>query len=366
MTPPRLRTVRYARAWLAGPTNFVEEDVVLDRADRQVPGTLTRPGAASAPLPAWVVLHGLTRRGRAHPQLQRFTRALVQSGAVAIVPEVPEWCDIALAPALTVPTIKAAIVGLRQSGWARDAPVGVIGFSFGAPHAIAATAHPDLASAVAGSVGFGAYCSLERTIRFLMTGVHEWKGQRHRVTPDAYGRWILGANFLTAVPEHSGAADVARALRSLAALAGDSGIPSLDPQLDASKSELRAMVAEEHRPLFDVFAPASDALPDAVMAAQVAEALIAAARKVDPAGEPAAALARVTLPVHVLHGRHDSVIPFSEGLRLRDALPANTWSKATITSLFGHSGEESLLAALGSARELPNFLLALRGVLRLV
>jgi predicted esterase len=83
-------------------------------------------------------------------------------------------------------------------------------------------------------------------------------------------------------------------------------------------------------------------------------------------GEPAAALAGVTLPVHVLHGRHDSLIPFSEGLRLRDALPADTWSRATITRLFGHSGEESLLAALRSVRELPAFLGALRRALRMV
>jgi pimeloyl-ACP methyl ester carboxylesterase len=363
---PRLRTVRYARAWLAGPTDFVEEEVTLDRGGRRVAGTVTHPRDASGPLPAWVVLHGVTRRGRSHPQLQRFTRALVQSGAVAIVPEVPEWRDFELAPALALPTIEAAIAGLRDSGRARDAPVGVIGFSFGAPHAIAATAHPDLVGRVAGSVGFGAYCSMERTIRFLMTGTHEWHGRSHRTTPDAYGRWIIAANYLTAVPEHAGAGDVARALRSLASVAGDSGIPSLDPRLDAHKAELRGGLAEDHGQLFDLFAPPADVLPDALRGAQVAEALAAAASRIDPTGEPLEALARVTLPVHVLHGRNDILIPFSEGLRLRDALPASTWSRATITRLFGHSGEESFGAALRSARELPDFLGALRSVLRLV
>jgi pimeloyl-ACP methyl ester carboxylesterase len=365
MPSPRLRTLRYARAWLQGPRRFEDEEVVLDRGDRRVHGTLTRPRGAEGALPSWVVLHGITRRGREHAQLQRFTRALVETGAVAIVPDVPEWRELDLAPRLAVPTIRAAIAGLRDSGWARDEPVGVIGFSFGAPHAIVATAHPHVASDVAGSVAFGAYCSLERTIRFLMTGIHEWEGRTHQLKPDAYGRWIFAANHLTAVPEYAHAADVAFALRSLALLAGDLGLPSLDARLDKRKATLRDSVAEDRRWLFDLFAPPASTLPDAELAGAAAEALAAAARPMDPLGDPVEALAGVTQPVHVLHGRNDVVIPYTEGLRLRAALPADTWSRVTVTRLFGHSGE-TLAGALRSARELPRFLGALRGVLRLV
>jgi pimeloyl-ACP methyl ester carboxylesterase len=366
MPLPQLRTLRYARAWLGGARRFEEENLVLDRGDQRVPATLTRPRRAEEPLPAWVVLHGITRRGRAHEQLQRFTRALVETGAVAIVPDVPEWRELDLMPRLTVPTLRAAIAGLRDSGWARNEPVGVIGFSFGAPHAIVATAHPHVANDVAGSVAFGAYCSLDRTIRFLMTGVHDWQGRTYRVRPDAYGRWIFAANYLTAIPDHAGASDVAFALRSLAFLAGDLGVPSLDARLDARKASLREAVAEDRRWLFDLYAPPSDVLPDPKLAASAAEALVAAARPEDPFDEPARALEGVARPVHVLHGRHDVVIPFTEGLRLRAALPTGTWSRATVTRLFGHSGEQSFSATLRSARELPRFFQALRGVLRLV
>jgi hypothetical protein len=366
MPLPRLRTLRYARAWLGGAHRFVEENVVLDRGDVRVPATLARPKGADGPLPAWVVLHGITRRGRSHVQLQRFTRALVETGAVAIVPDIPEWRELDLVPRLTVPTLRAAIAGLRDSGWARDEPVGVMGFSFGAPHAIVATAHPSLSNDVAGSVAFGAYCSLDRTIRFLMTGVHEWDGRTYGVVPDAYGRWIFAANYLTAVPEHARASDVSFALRSLALLAGDLGIASLDASLDAHKVSLREAVAEDRRWLFDLFAPHSNRLADPELAGNMAEALIAAARPADPLAEPAQAFAAVARPVHVLHGRHDALIPFSESLRLRAALPQGTWSRATVTRLFGHSGEESYAAALRSARELPRFLRALQGLLRLV
>jgi pimeloyl-ACP methyl ester carboxylesterase len=366
MTPGTLRTARYARAWFTGNNRCVEEEALLDRAGTPIPATIVRPKRLDGPLPAWVVLHGITRRGRAHAQLSRFTRAIVSTGAVAIIPDVPEWRALSLSPRWTVPTIKAGIAGLRASGWARDAPVGVIGFSFGAPHVVAATARPDLREDIAGSVAFGGYCDLARTIRFLMTGTHEWKKHGYRLTPDPYGRWIVGANYLTSVPRYEDAGDVAHALGELAATAGDSGIPSLDPRLDPRKVELRAALREEHVPLFDLFAPRSAVLPNARRGSEIAEELAEGAKRTDPEMATLQALGDVGRPVHLLHGRRDHLIPFSESLRLRDALPANTPSEMTITRLFGHSAQDSFPSMIRAAREVPVFFAALRRVLKLV
>jgi pimeloyl-ACP methyl ester carboxylesterase len=366
MTPGPFRTVRYAHAWLAGTDRCIEEDVVLDRDGTTIHATLARPEKIEEPLPAWVVLHGVTRRGRRHEQLARFIRSIVSTGAVAIVPEVPEWRALSLAPHLAVPTVKAGVRGLRDSGLARDARVGVIGFSFSAPHAVAATAHPDLREEVAGSVSFGGYCDLERTFRFLMTGTHEWNGRRYRLTPDPYGRWIVGANYLTEVDEHADAGDVASALSELAAYTGDEGIPSLDPRLDAKKAELRARLGVGRGALFDLFAPPSASRPDPDRAAEVAGAMVAAARRKEPAMEPRAGLAEVCRPVHLLHGRRDNLIPFSESLRLQQALSGAGPTRTTITRLFGHSTQDSFPSMLLAAREVPAFVVALRRVLRLV
>ena len=291
---------------------------------------------------------------------------MVSSGAVAIVPEVPEWRALSLTPRLAVPTVRASIAGLRANGWALDARVGVIAFSFGAPHAVAATAHPDLRGDLAGAVSFGGYCDLARTVRFLMTGVHEWQGREYRLTPDPYGRWIVGANYLTSIAEHREAGDVAHALGELAAHAGDTGIPSLDPRLDPRKVQLRASLGEDHKPLFDLFAPGSAIPPDTRRGTEIAEALAEAALRVDPDMEPRSALATVGHPVHLLHGRGDHLIPFSESLRLRGALPRDTPADTTITRLFGHSAQDSFPSMLRAVREVPAFFAALRRVLRLV
>jgi len=365
MKTRQFRTARYARSWLTGSGRGVEEEILLDRGGMRIRATLVHPGDKRGTYPAWVVLHGITRRGRAHAQLSRFTHAIVSTGAVAIVPEVPEWTSFSLAPRFAIPTLEAGISGLRESGRAVDAPVGVVGFSFGAPHALAATAHPALRDELAGAVSFGGYCDLARTVRFLMTGAHEWKGRSYRLTPDPYGRWIVGANYLTAIEDHRGAEDVAQALGTLAAHAGDTGVSSLDPCLDPVKESLRSSVDESRRGLFDLFAPPSADLPEPRRASEMAEALVEAALRLDPEMDPRPTLALVRHPVHLLHGRRDHLIPFSESLRLRDAL-GSARAHTTITRLFGHSAQDSLPSMARAIREVPAFAAALRRVLRLV
>ncbi len=359
------RTIRYARAWLTTPRACVEEEVVLDRDGTAVAATVVRPNSSDGPFPSWVVLHGITRPGRSHAQLVRFTRALASSGLMTIVPEVPEWRELQLAPHLAAPTVKAAISGLRATGIARDEAVGVIGFSFGAPHAIASAGRSDLRDDIAGVAGFGGYCELDSSFGFMMTGHHSWGGHKHWLRPDPYGRWIAAANYLTAIPDYQAATDVADRLRTLAIHAGESGVPAWDASYDPMILGLREEVAESRRHVFDAFAPLSDAPLDSAAAPGLAEGLAAAARRVDPLIEPIDALGAVDRPVHVLHGRHDHLIPFSEGHRLQSALRSTTHSRLTVTRFFGHSHQDAFPFA-DAIREVPRFTSALSELLALV
>ena len=357
------RVLRFGRTWLNGRADLVEEELTLTRGDRSVPATFLRPRSSARPLPGWIVLHGITRPGRRHLQLQRFSRALASTGAAALVPEVPEWVELDLTPELTVPTVDAAVAALREHPTVARGPLVLAGFSFGAPHAIAAAAAPSVHPEVGGVVGFGGYCDLQRTIRFMLTGRHEWGDASYHLPPDPYGRWIVAANYLTAVKGHEDAQDVADALRRLAAIAGDDGAPSWDPRYEPAKAELRSTVAAERRALFDLFAPASDAEPDLDEGERMAERLAEAAARVHPAMDPGPSLARVRRPVHVLHGRYDRLIPFTEGLRLQRALAGAEWSRTTVTRLFGHSGQDPFPGVIEGARELTRFVRALHGVL---
>jgi pimeloyl-ACP methyl ester carboxylesterase len=361
------RTFRYVRSWLTGRDDLSAVETHIDRDGTPIPATLLTPRLATQSLPAWIVLHGITRPGRAHPQLVRFTRALASSGCAVLVPEVPEWRRLDLAPEQTVPTVLAALEVLEAgTDGARWGPVGLLGFSFGAPQALAASAHPRIGTRIAGVVGFGGYCDLERTLVFQFTGVHEWDGEAHKLVPDPYGRWIVGANYLTSIPGYGGFAPVAEGLRQLAATAGDRGILSWDVALDPMKVQLREALSGVQREVFDAFAPPSDQEPEPDAAEELAHALAEAGRRVDPQIEPAPRLAAVSGPVRIMHGRFDHLIPHSEALRLRAALPSSVDAEVTVTRLFGHSSQHPLPGWLEGAREAVLFLRGLSRVLNVV
>ena len=243
---------------------------MLDRDGTAVPATLLRPRTSVSPLPGWVVMHGITRAGRAHPQLVRFTRAVASTGAAVIIPEVPEWRQLDLAPHLTTPTIRSAIDSLQTTPGVHEGPFGLVGFSFGAPHTVAAAGDPALRADVATAVGFGGYCDPRRTIHFMMTGQHEHNGDTIYLRPDPYGRWIVAANYLTDSVGYEGAIDVADALRRLATLAGDTGTPAWSPQYDRAKVQMGEGLAPDSRELFDLIAPPSHREPDVEEGAKLA------------------------------------------------------------------------------------------------
>lgn len=330
--------LRYSRAWSGTPAALEEEEVPLGVGDREVPATLYLP-VRRGPRPAvWVVLHGLTPPGREHPALVRFCRALASTGTAVLCPEIPEWRRLALSPETALPVIKQTVLALPQLPQMDATRTGLIGFSFGAPQALAAAADPEIGSRLRCVAGFGGFFDLERTLHFLFTGHHEWQGRDLYRRPDPYGRWIVGANHLTDLPEWAHATDVAEALRKLAMAAGEHRIDSWDPCYDPLKAKLRAGVARERRELFDLFAPVGGGDPAGVEIEPLVQGLAATIRGRSPTMEPQSFVRHLKTPVRLLHGRADHLIPYTETLRATEAMRGHTDVRSTITGLFGHSG----------------------------
>ena len=361
-----VRVMRFARGWKEGGAGLLEEEVEILRSDGPVPANLVRPARARRRLPGWVITHGITRPGRGHPTLLRFVRALARSGAVALVPEIPEWRELRLAPEAAQDTLRAAVRSLATRNGVDPDRVGAIGFSFGVPRVLEAAADPALKGSLRAIAGFGAYGDLERAIRFLFTGRHEWRGSSFQGEPDPYGRWILGANLLTRIPGYEEAEDVAQALLALAREAGDAQVGSWEAVFDASKAVLEKGIHPSRRALFRVFAPPAGALPPAGSGEALAKALATAALQ-DPALFDARHhLPAITLPVHLIHGREDRLIPFTESLRLRSFFPPEAQVSVSITGLFAHSQRNGGRAGWAEAAERIRFLRMLRRILTLL
>ncbi len=337
MPHPLHLALRFARGWSNPPRRLTESEFRIETFGEGDPvaGTLLAP-AGSGPLPGWVVLHGITRKGRRHPMLLRFTRALAGTGARVLIPEVPEWVDLDLAPARAHSIVRGAVRTLATRGDVEGARVALTGFSFGGPQALLAAS---MADEVRGVLAWGSYADLERTVDFHFTGEDEFDeaGVPGRVLrPDPYGRWVVGANCLPLLEGEL--TPVARALHALAARAGDLSVDGRSPELEGLREEIRGKMTPSHRELLDLFAPPEGRRPERSAALELSRRMTAAARQAHPLLDPIPNLAPIPVPVRLLHGRDDLLIPYTETLALARALHDRTSDlKTGITGLFAHS-----------------------------
>jgi len=358
--------IRFLRSWYGKSAEITREEVTIQRDDGPVPGTLILPAGHPGPLPGWVVLHGLTRPGRKHESMERFARALASTRAAVLLPEIPEWAALRLAPERAIPTIKAAILSLDERPEVQPGHIGLVGFSFGAVQALVAASDPRISPHLSGVFGFGGYRDLVSTFQFQMSGHFHWEGQDRYLQPDPYGRWIAAGNLLPHVSDLEDCQDVADALLRLAELAGDQRLAAWDPIYDPAKKDFRATIAPERRALFDLFAPQSGDGPTPEEAQPIVDGFHDAVTRVFPLLDPGPHLSRVTVPVRLVHGKEDHLIPFSETLKLETALAPHTDTKAVITGLFAHSDDHPVQSLFHGIRDGLVFFRALREILRLV
>ncbi len=360
------RALSFAWKWRGGATGILEDELEIQRGDRSVPATLVHPNYNRSPLPGWVVLHGVTRPGRHHPTLLRFVRALAGSGAAVLVPEIPEWRELSLAPDEAAATIRASVLHLSEMEGTLPDRIGVMGFSLGVPQVLLAATDPSLKGRLRGVAGFGGYGDLDRTLHYLFQGEHEWEGRTHVADPDPYGRWVIGGNYLTQVPGFEEAGDVAHALLTLARKAGDLQVGAWESCYDSVKEELQAEIHPSRHHLFRAFAPSTGHTPPKELSSRLAPGLAEAVRVTAPRSEPMSFLDRISVPVRLVHGRGDRLIPFSESLRLAEAFPRTADVRVHITGLFSHSHVDSAAGAAGGVEEQLHFLRILSDLLTLV
>lgn len=369
MASPTFDALRYARGWARASSGLpirgvATEDITIGGPAEALRARRYRPTARRRRLPGWVVLHGATRPGTDHPAIVRLAAALASAGGDVLVPDVPEWRALDLDPAPARRALRVAAEHMCGDPRVRPGGVVLMGLSFGCAQALLAGAELAAEGLARGVFGYGGYHSLHNTVRFALTGQFEWKGRTEYLRPDPYARWVVAANYLHRIPGYEGAEDVSRALRRLAALAGDHGFMSWEPSSDPYKTEVIASVSAPNRDLFRVFAPNAAQDPDPGRAGELAPLLAEAARKAHPELDLSRALKGRSLPpIRLIHGREDHLIPFAETLALERYLRKRADVVATITGLLAHSRGAG--RGLARIREAARFFGALRGVMRL-
>jgi dienelactone hydrolase len=243
-----------------------------------------------------VVVHGIHHEGMNEHRMVPFARELARAGLVVLTPEVADLADYRITPrGVSVIRDAALYLGERRD-LVGDARVGVLGFSFGGGLSLVAAADPALAERLAFVVSVGGHHDLERVLRFLITNeVETPAGVEHRKAHD-YGLVVL---LYGAVDRFAPAADrdvLREALRA-----------SLHGEPDRARAAAARLTTDEGRRLWRLV----ETQQLQTLAPQL-EALVRERRDELAALSPRGRLRSLAVPVYLLHGSGDTVIPPSE------------------------------------------------------
>jgi hypothetical protein len=294
-----------AEAWLAPVLSDVTlEDVAVETGGRQLGADLYRP---AAPRGALLLVHGLSRAGRRHPELVRLARLLARHRRLVLVPHFEGMAAFRLS-GREIAEVGAAIRVLAAAG----------------PALLAAADVPDLAL----TASFGGYADLRHVIVYLTTGAHAFDGRRHVQAPEEYNRWKLLALLVGFSDDaHDRQRLDAITERKLADPGADTG--ALEAGLGSDGQAILALVRNRRE----------DAVP-ALLAALPAGARAAIERL-----SPLAVTPRLPGRLVIAHGVGDASIPFTESLRLAQASHGRT--SAVILETFEHTGSRPVWPSLG-------------------
>ncbi len=362
-------TLSFLRQYFRPRADIIDiSEATFRRGGEVLPASIYRRRGQTRYRTAWVVLHGITYKGRQHKSLVRFATSMAAAGHLVFIPEIPEWSRFRVAPALAVPTIRAAVHALHERTDIDRDRIGLFAFSFGGTQAIIAANDAGIERELRGIVSWGGYANVRDLVEFGFTGEHTLDGERYRVEPDPYGRWIVGGNYLTRMDGYERMHDVASALLELATEAGKRGVYAGDPQYEPVKRELAARFQGEKLAIFEAFAPPGRIVgTDRSLARSLIDPVTETILQCDPLMDPTAALAELRVRTFLAHGRDDRLIPFTESVRASRQIPSDVLAGCAVTGLFAHSGgASSSLNLRGKLREGHLFLATLDRALGLI
>jgi dienelactone hydrolase len=267
-----------------------------------------------------LLVHGVHFRGMEEPRLVRLARALAASGMEVLTPHVDSLASFRIEPE-AIDQIAAASRWLAE-GAPGDARVGVFGISFAGGLALMAAADPHHGHRIGWVLSLGGHHDLARVARWY--GGDEASGpdgETPAVSPHPYGAGVLIRN---AVERFFPAEDLPQAERAMELILREKASEAramLGGMTPRGQAQLRRVLSREPHP--ELHGPLQDLIRDDM----------AALREVSPRGR----LAGLEVPVLLLHGSDDPVVPSVETRWLEREVPPAALCQTLVTSLLRHA-----------------------------
>ncbi|HAK59914.1 MAG TPA: hypothetical protein DCO77_05960 [Nitrospiraceae bacterium] len=253
------------------------------------------------PHPPLLLVHGADPAGKDQAQLALLAENLARAGFLVLVPDLKGLKTFRprLSDAEDILQSYRYLTKLKQAG-----PGGcMMGFSYGVGPMLLAAADKRVRDTVSVVVSFGGYYDLRQVLLFSMTGHYEYGGKSGYLRPVEPFRWMILYKNLDILRSRSDQDLLRRIiekrnryeLNDVAALAG---------QLGPEGKAVYAFLVNSRE---DRFSALYERLPDAV-------------RKYVFRMSPARAVSYIKAYWIIAHGKEDYAIPYTESLRLANAV----------------------------------------------
>jgi dienelactone hydrolase len=306
---------------------------------------------------AALLVTGLHPSGIDEPRLVRLARAIAASGIVVVTPDIPELSRFEITPAIP-DAIEAATGWLAaQPELSANQKVGLMGISFSGGLSIVAAARPSIANAVASVFALGGHDDLPRVLRYLCTGSEPYpphqlgRGSNDTFvkTPHDYGVAVILLGVAERVVPRAQVEPLQAALRRfLLASALDTNV---DKEQAAREFEaLRETAKRMPQPSATLLRYVND------------RDVVHLGARLLPyvgfyGGDPSLSVSKSpkpSVPVFLMHGLDDNVIPAIESEYLAEDLRGHTRVRLLLSGLISHA-EADRPARLGDVLQLAGF-----------
>jgi len=271
--------------------------------------------------PAMIVVHGVHHLGIDEPRLMGLARALAASGIRVLTPELAALADYKIDSA----SIDLIGESARNFSAATGKKVGVLGVSFGGGLSLIAAARPQYAPYISFVVSVGAHDDLERVSQFLITNqTPRPDGTTLYMQAHEYGPLVLIYSHLE---DFFPPADLSAAHEALRLL--------LWENVAESKKAAAGLSPPSRQKMDLLYSGQVDALDG-----EMKQAILRHRAEMAPAS-PLGQLASLRVPVLLLHGSADNVIPPSEMLWLQQEIPPPYLRDALLSPAISHASMQA-------------------------
>ncbi len=288
-----------------------------------------------------LLVSGLHPAGIDEPRLVALARTLAKANVTVVSPEIPELSRFEITPSLTDRIEAAAVWLATESGIPPDGKIGLIGVSFSGGLAVVAAGRPSLRGRLLFVLSFGGHGDLGRVLHYFCSG-------DARVPPHDYGVAVVLLNLADRLVPADQVAPLRDAVRRFL------WASYLDRADKQSAEQEFAALHEVARTLPEPAATLLDHVNNRDVK-RLGPRLLPHIRPYVEAPALSPSLSPPpTVPVFLLHGRDDNVIPAAESRELADRLRGEVDVRLLITPLISHA-EADQRARLADISQLAGF-----------